>query len=117
MVRIGIENRRFVLSPGVTAASWRFVHGRFVVAKYVHHGGMLDENRLEGRNMARDVMREHVQVPLAEETLSRFCQVGAHCPRCPKSRGTWCWFSFPPDNGVVDCLKGQGTVWFLDIGR
>ena len=74
MVRIGIENCRFVLSPGVTTASWRFVQGpgfddRFVAAKNVHHGGMLDENRLEGRNMARDVMRDHAQVPLTDETL------------------------------------------------
>ena len=24
--------------------------------------------------------------------------------------------SFPPDDGVVDCLKGKGPVGFLDIG-
>ena len=109
MVRIGIENRRFVRSPGVTAASWRFVHGRFVVAKYVHHGGMLDENRLEGRNMARDVMREHAQVPLAEETLSRFCQVGAHCPRCcrlPEGTGYGMVLGYWPLDGAERSING-----------
>ena len=76
-----------------------------MVAKNVHHGSMLDEDRLEGRDMARDVVLDHAKVPLAKETLQRFCKVWTHRPRCPKSRGTWCGFSLPPDNGVVDGLK------------
>ena len=40
-----------------------------MVAKNVHHGSMLDEDRLEGRDMARDVVLDHAKVPLAKEAL------------------------------------------------
>ena len=78
---------------------------------------MFDKNRLEGRTVAGNVVFDHAKVPLSEETLQGFGEVRTHCPRSPEGRSTWGWFAFPPDNGVVDGLKGQGPVWFLDVGR
>ena len=54
-----------------------------------------------------------------------------HCRRAPwrvlarlgliaqgarKGRSSGCWFPFPPNDGVVDGLKGKGSVGLLDIG-
>ena len=62
-------------------------------------------------------MFNHAKVPLSEETLQGFGQVWTHCPRCPEGRGPWGWFPFPPDNGVVNGLEGEGAVSLLDIRR
>ena len=80
------------------------------VAKKVHHGRMFHKNRLEGRDVTRNVVFDHAKVPLAEETLQGFCKVRTHCPRSPKGGSAWGGLSFPP-------VKGQGPVWLLDVGR
>jgi hypothetical protein len=40
-----------------------------VIAKLIKDSGMLDENRLEGRSVAWDLMVQHFVVPFAEEPL------------------------------------------------
>ena len=77
---------------------------------------MFDKNRLEGRQVAWNVVLNHAKVPLSEGTLEGFGQVGTHCPGGTKGRSSWCWFPLPPDDGVVDGLKGKGSVGLLDIG-
>ena len=77
---------------------------------------MFDKNRLEGRQVAWNVVLNHAKVPLSEGTLEGFGQVGTHCPGGMKGRSSGCWFPFPPDDGVVDGLKGKGLVGLLDIG-
>ena len=65
--------------------------------------------------MARDVVRNHLEVPLPEGTLQGFGQIWAHGPWGPECRSPWRWFPFPPCYGAVDCLKGESPIGFLNI--
>ena len=106
--------------PVFTAATWRLVNrpglnGRLVVAKKVHHGGMLDKNRMRGRGKERDI--QSCEGTTVGGNLARFWPGQDSCPRCPEGRGSWGWFSFPPSNGVINGLEREGTVRLLDICR
>ena len=41
----------------------------FVIAEYVENGSVLDENRLEGRSVARYLVVQHLEMPLTWEFL------------------------------------------------
>jgi hypothetical protein len=43
----------------------QLLNGLFVIAEYVEDGSMLDEDCLEGRIMARYLVVQHLEMPLA----------------------------------------------------
>ena len=68
---------------------------------------MFDENCLERRSMARNLVGQNVHVPFSEELLQ------FHFSEC-RSRG--CRFSVPPLDGGVDGIQGKGAERLLDVG-
>ena len=70
-MRVGwVEGSIFVLGPGFATTRCRVV-GRpvfnsfFVVAQNIQDSCMFDEHRLEGWSVARNLVRQHLHVPLA----------------------------------------------------
>ena len=108
----GIQCRGFEGVPAFTAADGWIgggpVHnGLFVIAKLIKNCGMFDENCLERRSMARNLVGQNVHVPFSEELLQ------FHFSEC---RSPGCRFSVPPLDGGVDGIQGKGAERLLDVG-
>ena len=77
----------------------------------VKHGRMLDENCLERRCVAWDLIGQNLEMPIAEKLSECFLKIWAQRPRGSQVEPV----SPPPTYGRVNGLEGKCTIRLLDI--
>ena len=81
---------------------------------------MFDEDHLEGWCVARHLMSEDLEVPLAEKLLQLLLEIGSEGPWRSKCRCLRGRFTFPPFDGCIKLHsmtgfgKGLEYCWLAD---
>ena len=76
-----------------------------LVAELVEDSCMFDEDHLEGWCVARHLMSEDLEVPLAEKLLQLLLEIGSEGPWRSKCRCLRGRFTFPPFDGCINCIQ------------
>ena len=104
-----VESCLFEFGPMLVAACGLSAGGPvadslFVIAELVQDCCMFDEHHLEGWCMARDLIRQDLEVPVSQELFQTSLKIWTEGPGGPQGGGSWCWFPLPPFYGCIDGL-------------
>ena len=76
---------------------------------------MFDENCLERRSMARNLVGQNFHMPAPKKLLQLQLKIWGQRPWGPECRSLGCRFAVPPLDGGVDGIQGQGAERLLDV--